>query len=194
MTRKFVLAGAILAVAASLTSSALAAADDYAFEPVSADVNRGATTAPLDEPGRASTICSWPLRNPRAAALSAVRESGGSLAIISAGYPCENTGRNSFAPGTLIHTISPLASIKSAAWTTSARNSSTSLTRPRFVHNSAALRRTGPAGRDVVYADGDCSPSYGGPGVDRRRFSASGIAAPRMRAASSACTPASPRC
>ena len=44
MTRKFFRVGAALAVAASLTSSALAAADDYAFEPVSAEVNRGEVT------------------------------------------------------------------------------------------------------------------------------------------------------
>ena len=44
MTRKFILAGAALAVAASLTGTALAGANDYAFEPVSADVNRGEVT------------------------------------------------------------------------------------------------------------------------------------------------------
>src|SRR6266404_27412 len=44
MTRKFILAGAALAVAASLTSIAFAGANDYAFEPVSADANRGEVT------------------------------------------------------------------------------------------------------------------------------------------------------
>jgi hypothetical protein len=44
MSRKFFRVGAALAVAASLTSNALAAADDYAFEPVSAEVNRGEVT------------------------------------------------------------------------------------------------------------------------------------------------------
>src|SRR3977135_993743 len=44
MTREFFRVGGALAVAASLTSSALAAANDYAFEPVSADVNRGEVT------------------------------------------------------------------------------------------------------------------------------------------------------
>jgi hypothetical protein len=44
MTWKFILAGAALAVAASLTGTALAGANDYAFEPVSADVNRGEVT------------------------------------------------------------------------------------------------------------------------------------------------------
>src|SRR5712671_3429302 len=44
MTRKFTLTGAVLAVAASLTSTAFAGANDYAFEPVSADVNRGEIT------------------------------------------------------------------------------------------------------------------------------------------------------
>jgi hypothetical protein len=41
MYRKFVLAGAILAVAASLTSTAFAGANDYAFEPVKAEVKKG---------------------------------------------------------------------------------------------------------------------------------------------------------
>src|SRR6267154_1922303 len=44
MTRKFILAGAALAAVASLTGTALAGASDYAFEPVSADVNRGEVT------------------------------------------------------------------------------------------------------------------------------------------------------
>ena len=38
MIRKFVLAGAAFAVAASLTANAFAGADDYAFEPVKADI------------------------------------------------------------------------------------------------------------------------------------------------------------
>jgi YtkA-like len=41
MYRKFVLAGALLAVAASLTSAAFAGANDYAFEPVKAEVKKG---------------------------------------------------------------------------------------------------------------------------------------------------------
>jgi hypothetical protein len=41
MYRKFVLAGAVLAVAASLTSTAFAGANDYAFEPVKAEVKKG---------------------------------------------------------------------------------------------------------------------------------------------------------
>ena len=44
MTRKFILAGAALAAVASLTGTAFAGANDYAFEPVSADVNRGEVT------------------------------------------------------------------------------------------------------------------------------------------------------
>jgi hypothetical protein len=44
MIRKIALAGALLSVAASLASTALAAPTDYAFEPVSADVNRGEVT------------------------------------------------------------------------------------------------------------------------------------------------------
>jgi len=44
MTRKFILAGAALAAVASLTCTALAGANDYAFEPVSAEVNRGEVT------------------------------------------------------------------------------------------------------------------------------------------------------
>ena len=44
MTRKFILAGAALAVAVSLTGTAFAGANDYAFEPVSAEVNRGEVT------------------------------------------------------------------------------------------------------------------------------------------------------
>jgi hypothetical protein len=44
MTRKFILAGAALAVAVSLTGTAFAGANDYAFEPVSANVNRGEIT------------------------------------------------------------------------------------------------------------------------------------------------------
>src|SRR5439155_27227494 len=39
-----ILAGAALAVAVSLTGTAFAGANDYAFEPVSADVNRGEIT------------------------------------------------------------------------------------------------------------------------------------------------------
>jgi hypothetical protein len=41
MIRKFVLAGAAVAVAASLAGSALAGANDYAFEPVKAEVKSG---------------------------------------------------------------------------------------------------------------------------------------------------------
>ena len=44
MPRKFILAGAALAVAASLTGTALAGANDYAFEPVATEVNRGEVT------------------------------------------------------------------------------------------------------------------------------------------------------
>ena len=44
MTRKFILAGAALAAAVSLTGTAFAGANDYAFEPVSANVNRGEIT------------------------------------------------------------------------------------------------------------------------------------------------------
>ena len=44
MTRKFILAGAALAVAVSPTGTAFAGANDYAFEPVSANVNRGEIT------------------------------------------------------------------------------------------------------------------------------------------------------
>jgi hypothetical protein len=44
MIRKLALAGAVLSVAASLASTALAAPTDYSFEPVSADVNRGDVT------------------------------------------------------------------------------------------------------------------------------------------------------
>src|SRR5881398_2237168 len=44
MTRKFALVGAALSFATALTSIALAAANDYAFEPVSANVNRGEVT------------------------------------------------------------------------------------------------------------------------------------------------------
>ncbi len=41
MTRKFVLAGAALAVAVSLHAAAFAGANDYVFEPVRAEVKRG---------------------------------------------------------------------------------------------------------------------------------------------------------
>src|SRR5262245_61057216 len=41
MIRKFVLAGAAIAVAASLAGAAYAGANDYAFEPVQADVKKG---------------------------------------------------------------------------------------------------------------------------------------------------------
>src|SRR5262249_14637912 len=41
MHRKYVLAGAALAVAVSLTGAAVAGAHDYAFEPVQAEVNKG---------------------------------------------------------------------------------------------------------------------------------------------------------
>src|SRR5712672_2595949 len=44
MIRKIILAGAALAVVANLTGTALAGANDYAFEPVSADVSRGEVT------------------------------------------------------------------------------------------------------------------------------------------------------
>ena len=44
MTRKFILAGAALAVAAGLTGTAFAGANDYAFEPVATEVNRGEVT------------------------------------------------------------------------------------------------------------------------------------------------------
>ena len=44
MTRKFILAGAALAVAASLTGTAFAGANDYAFEPVAAQVKQGEVT------------------------------------------------------------------------------------------------------------------------------------------------------
>jgi YtkA-like len=44
MTRKFVLAGAALAVAASLTGAAFAGANDYAFEPVATQVKQGEVT------------------------------------------------------------------------------------------------------------------------------------------------------
>ena len=40
MYRKFALAGAVLAAAVSLTSTAFAGANDYAFEPVKAEVKR----------------------------------------------------------------------------------------------------------------------------------------------------------
>jgi hypothetical protein len=41
MIRKFVLAGAAVAVAASLTGPAIASANDYVFEPVKAEVKKG---------------------------------------------------------------------------------------------------------------------------------------------------------
>src|SRR6266852_2590164 len=44
MTRKFILAGAALAVATSLTGTAFAGANDYAFEPVATQVKQGEVT------------------------------------------------------------------------------------------------------------------------------------------------------
>jgi hypothetical protein len=44
MTRSFILFGAALAVAGSLTATAFAGASDYAFEPVATEVNRGEVT------------------------------------------------------------------------------------------------------------------------------------------------------
>jgi YtkA-like len=44
MTRRITLAGAALSLATALASIALAAPNDYAFEPVSANVNRGEVT------------------------------------------------------------------------------------------------------------------------------------------------------
>ena len=41
MYRKFALAGAVLAAAVTLTSTAFAGANDYAFEPVKAEVKKG---------------------------------------------------------------------------------------------------------------------------------------------------------
>jgi len=41
MYRKFALAGAVLAAALSLTGTAFAGANDYAFEPVKAEVKKG---------------------------------------------------------------------------------------------------------------------------------------------------------
>src|SRR2546428_297661 len=41
MYRKFALAGAVLAAAVTLTSTAFAGANDYAFEPVKAQVKKG---------------------------------------------------------------------------------------------------------------------------------------------------------
>jgi len=41
MYRKFALAGAVLAAAVRLTSTAVAGANDYAFEPVKAEVKKG---------------------------------------------------------------------------------------------------------------------------------------------------------
>jgi hypothetical protein len=41
MTRKFILAGAALAVAASLSGAAYAGANDYVFEPVKAEIKKG---------------------------------------------------------------------------------------------------------------------------------------------------------
>jgi hypothetical protein len=41
MIRKFVLAGTVIAVAASLAGAAYAGANDYAFEPVQADIKKG---------------------------------------------------------------------------------------------------------------------------------------------------------
>ena len=45
----------------------------------------GATTAPFDSPGRASTICIWPVRYAAAAALSAERRILDMRAITCAG-------------------------------------------------------------------------------------------------------------
>ncbi len=55
----------------------------------------GATTAPLELPGRARTICSVPERYAAAAALSPVRGTGGMRAIIWLLYPWASTGRKS---------------------------------------------------------------------------------------------------
>ena len=44
MTRKFALVGAALSLATTLAWTTLAAPNDYAFEPVSANVNRGEVT------------------------------------------------------------------------------------------------------------------------------------------------------
>jgi hypothetical protein len=44
MFRKFALAGAVLAAAVSLTSTAFAGANDYVFEPVKAEVKKGNVT------------------------------------------------------------------------------------------------------------------------------------------------------
>ncbi|MGI8525213.1 MAG: FixH family protein [Pseudolabrys sp.] len=41
MIRKFILAGAAIAFAVSLTATAFAAADDYVFEPVEAEIKKG---------------------------------------------------------------------------------------------------------------------------------------------------------
>lgn len=41
MNRKFVLAGAAIAAAVSLASAAFAGAEDYAFEPVKAEITKG---------------------------------------------------------------------------------------------------------------------------------------------------------
>ena len=41
MTRKFILAGAALAVAVSLSGAAYAGANDYVFEPVKAEIKKG---------------------------------------------------------------------------------------------------------------------------------------------------------
>ena len=41
MTRKFILAGAAVAVAVSLAGAAYAGANDYAFEPVKAEIKKG---------------------------------------------------------------------------------------------------------------------------------------------------------
>src|SRR5258708_32229984 len=41
MCHKFILAGAVLAAAVSLTSTAFAGASDYTFEPVKAEVKKG---------------------------------------------------------------------------------------------------------------------------------------------------------
>ena len=44
MIRKFALAGAALALATSLTTTVLGAPNDYAFEPVAAELDRGEVT------------------------------------------------------------------------------------------------------------------------------------------------------
>jgi len=41
MTRRFIFAGAVIAVAMSVSAAAFAGANDYAFEPVSAEIKKG---------------------------------------------------------------------------------------------------------------------------------------------------------